>query len=114
MTPAGALLEVLVHTEIDAGDLPVNLRYLQIDAPDSLARERADVEALGDNWQEDEDATRWYGDAWLRSRRSVLLEVPSVIVPETWNALINPLHPDSARIQIVKVHEQTVDSRLLR
>jgi RES domain-containing protein len=114
MTPAAALLEVLVHTEIDASDFPVSLRYLQIDAPDALARERVDVEALEADWQEDTDVTRWYGDAWLRSRRSALLEVPSVIVPETWNALINPLHPDSAGIQIVKVHEQPVDSRLLR
>jgi RES domain-containing protein len=112
-TPAAALLEVLVHTEVDAADIPVSMRYLQINVPDSLAPERADMEALGQGWNEDEDITRWYGDAWLRSRRSALLEVPSAIVPETWNVLINPLHPDSAAIRLVKVHEQSVDSRLL-
>lgn len=113
-TPAAALLEVLVHTEVDVGDIPISLRYLQIEAPDSLTPERADMEALGPDWQDDTDVTRWYGDGWLRSGRSALLEVPSVIVPESWNVLINPLHPASASIRVTKVHEQSVDSRLLR
>jgi RES domain-containing protein len=37
--------------------------------------------------------TRALGDTWLEERRSVVLRVPSAIVPSEWNALLNPLHP---------------------
>jgi hypothetical protein len=42
-----------------------------------------------------------------------LLRVPSVIVPMTWNVLINPGHPDSRKIRIVRTHEHGIDPRLL-
>ncbi len=93
--------------------MPVRIRYLEIKAPDSMTPEPADLPALGADWQEDMDVTRWYGDAWLRSRRSSMLQVPSIIVPETWNVLINPVHPESVNIRVAKVHERSVDQRLL-
>jgi len=39
-------------------------------------------------------ASRAVGDRWLRDRRSVALRVPSVIVPQSWNVLINPAHKE--------------------
>lgn len=44
-----------------------------------------------------------FGTDWIRSGSSALLIVPSVIVPEECNVLVNPLHPDSAGISAVKV-----------
>ena len=112
--PATALLEVLVHANIDMEDLPVNFRYLEIDAPDTLAVEEVDAGGLGKSWRTDLPATRRTGDGWLRSGRTALLRVPSVIVPATWNVLINPRHPDSAQIRIVRQHSHGIDPRLLR
>ncbi len=112
--PATALLEVLVHAEIDLEDVPVNFHYLEIDAPDAVSSETVDVKALGRGWQTSVEATRKYGDEWLVSGRSALLRVPSVIVPATWNVLINPRHPESGRVRIVRVHDQPIDLRLLR
>jgi len=103
--PATALLEVLVHTEIDLEDLPVRFRYLEIEAPDTLAVETAEAGPL--------EATRRAGDAWLTAVRTALLRVPSAIVPATWNVLINPRHPEAARIRIVRTHDFRVDPRLL-
>jgi RES domain-containing protein len=40
--------------------------------------------------------TRSLGTAWLRKKQSVLLRVPSAIVPETSNFVFNPLHVDAA------------------
>ncbi|MCC6342852.1 MAG: RES family NAD+ phosphorylase [Bryobacterales bacterium] len=111
--PAAALLEVLVHAEIDIEDIPVSLRYLEVDAPDSISMERAGAEALPGNWRLDQEITRAAGDEWLRSGRTALLRVPSVIVPATWNILINPRHPESAQIRIIRRHEHRVDPRLL-
>ena len=63
---------------------------------------------------EDEVVTRKVGDAWLKSRRSALARVPSAILPDTLNYLLNPLHPDAARVTIAKVHNALLDERLLR
>lgn len=112
--PATALLEVLVHAGIDIEDVPVNFRYLEIDAPDTLAVEDVDTGALGQSWRKNLAATRRAGDQWLQSSRTALLRVPSVIVPATWNVLINPRHPDSIQVRVVRTHSHGLDPRLLR
>ena len=70
--------------------------------------------ALGRAWRTDLEATRRAGDEWLRSGRTALFRVPSVIVPATWNVLMNPRHPESAQARIVRVHSYAIDPRLLR
>ena len=111
--PASALLEILVHAEIAIEDIPVAFRWLEIDAPDSVAVETVDPGLLGPAWRSQPAATRRLGDHWLAASRSALLRVPSAIVPETWNVLINPLHPGAARIRVARLHQQTVDRRLV-
>jgi RES domain-containing protein len=54
------------------------------------------------------------GDRWLKANTSALLVVPSVIVSEERNVLINPLHPDTARIAAHKIRKWTYDPRLMR
>ena len=105
---------VLVHTEIDIDDVPLNFSYLEIEAPDALAVEDVDTDALAQSWRTDLLATRRAGDEWVQSRRNALLRVPSVIVPATWNVLINPLHPDSAQIRVLRTVSHGLDSRLFR
>ena len=99
--PAISLVEALVH--IDSGDLPDPLQYPEVEAPDDIAAENVDVEALG-RWRTNQKATHRAGDEWLRSGRTALLRAPSVIVPATWNVLINPHHPESAQVRLVRVH----------
>ena len=53
-------------------------------------------------------------DQWLQSGRTALLRLPSVIVPATLNVLINPLHPESGRIRIIREHRHSLDTRLMR
>jgi RES domain-containing protein len=86
--PATSLVEVLVHIEVDSGDLPDMLQYLEIEAMDGVSTENVKMDALGRNWQ----TTRRAGDEWLRSGRTALSRVPSAIVPATWNFLLNPHH----------------------
>ena len=100
--PATALLEILVHAEIELDDIPVTYKYLEIHVPERTSRESITTTA----------AAQKRGDAWLEQNRSALLLVPCVIVPETTNVLINPRHPDSARIKIKRIHEQSADTRL--
>ena len=111
--PGTALVEVLVHVEIDLYDLPDPLPYLEIDVPDSSSIETLTAEALGKTWITDIGVTRRIGDAWLRSGRTALLRVPSVVVPATWNVLINPMHSGSADARIARTHSHSFDRRLL-
>ena len=50
------------------------------------------AESLKGNWPKSEAMTRSLGDNWLRAANALLLRVPSAIMPQTWNVLINPLH----------------------
>lgn len=56
--------------------------------------------------------SRSEGSAWLHSGRTALLMVPSVIIDEEENALINPAHADSARIVATKVRRFVYDHRV--
>jgi RES domain-containing protein len=58
--------------------------------------------------------TRRIGDVWLKSQRSALARVPSAILPNTFNYLLNPLHPDAVRITIAEARSATIDPRLIR
>ena len=111
-TPAAALLEILVHFEIEVRDLPARYRLLKLEAPDDLEVEQVSRDQLPTDWVERTDATRATGDAWLAKNRSPLLLVPSAVVPETYNILLNPAHPDADRIVIAQVSDHAIDPRL--
>jgi RES domain-containing protein len=113
-SPAAALLETLVHVEAGLGELPARYQLLKIDVPDGGPLERLEVGALPERWTEREEATQTIGDAWLAGRLSPLLLVPSAIVPETMNVLINPLHPSAATLEIAGISSHVIDPRLLR
>jgi len=57
---------------------------------------------------------RALGEGWLRRGNSPLLSVPSALVPETFNVLLNPAHADARRVVVVSIGEYTVDARLRR
>ncbi len=111
LNPATALLETLVHMEIDAEDLPGCFRVLKIEGPDSLTAETAD--SLPEDWAVAMAATQAVGDRWLEEKRSLLLRVPSVLVPETWNVLVNPRHNEMGLLRVTRTYNHPFDARLL-
>jgi RES domain-containing protein len=111
-TPAGALLEVCAHTA--SNDIPPSYTLLEITVPTRARIEAVDVKSLSHKWTQNLQETRAIGSEWLRSARSPLLRVPSVLVPATFNVLLNPLHPESKRIKITRVLEYPFDIRLKR
>jgi len=112
LNPATALLETLVHIEIDSEDRPERFRVLRIEGPDSLSLEKFENASLPPNWAEDITSTQAIGDRWLTERHSLLLRVPSVLVPETWNVLLNPLHTEASLLSITMTYEHAFDARL--
>lgn len=112
-SPAAALLEVLVHFEIEVGDLPARYRLLKLKVPDDLQVDRVSPRDLSPDWVEDIQATRAIGDTWLTRSATALLAVPSAVVPETSNVLLNAVHPDARRIVILQSTDHVIDARLL-
>jgi RES domain-containing protein len=100
-SPAGALVEILVHLELDPQRLPLRYKMLKADAPDDTRPGRINASSLPDNWRDDLTLTRNLGDEWLSAGSSALLEVPSAILPETFNLLLNPRHPDAQRVSVL-------------
>lgn len=98
--------------EIDAEDRPERFQVLKIEGLDTLSIERIEPDALPVNWPGDMASTQRAGDAWLNERRSLLLEVPSMLVPETWNVLVNPLHTEASQLKIIRIYEHAFDARL--
>lgn len=108
-----AALEVLVHSSIN--DLPTDLEVLTLSVPDHVTVEKITESMLPENWKI-YPAPRLLGDMgtdWALSKKSLLLKVPSVIIPTEYNFLINPAHPDFSKINISKIRPFSFDHRLL-
>jgi RES domain-containing protein len=108
-----AVLELLAHTDPDL--LPNDLYAFEIDVPDSLTADMLDVSQLPAGWRDipNHPACRAIGDEWVERGNQVVLGVPSAVVPEELNYLINPAHPDTGRIKVVRSRPFSLDQRLL-
>jgi RES domain-containing protein len=112
--PALALLETLVHLDIDPDELPSHYQLLTVDVPDNVAVEElaeAELARIAD-WRHSPQETRSVTRAWFSERRTALLRVPSAIVPAAYNYLLNPLHPEAARIAVAARETVQYDARL--
>lgn len=111
-----AALETIVH--LNAGGLPLNRYLIEITIPDDVwsAAEVVDAASAPVGWDA-EPASRTssdFGTRWARSNANLLLRVPSVIVTEESNVLINPRHPDIVKITARKVRKWLYDPRTVR
>lgn len=114
--PALALLETLVHLDIDAEDMPKRFRLLAIEASDNIALtelHEAELDASSPDWRRDPEKTRALAEDFFEAGRHVLLRVPSVLVPEARNLILNPAHPDAERLRTVSDIQVDFDERLL-
>jgi len=113
-TRALACLETVVH--MNAGGLPLNRYLVAVTIPDGVwAAARVETAAsLPVGWDAAPAgrASVRFGTDWVRSGACAVLRVPSAIVHEEFNVLINPIHPDSAGIVAAKVRKWVYDRRL--
>ena len=109
--PASALLEMLVHMDRDL--IPATYRLLRVVVSETVAIDRVGTDVLESDWRTQPALTRQIGDEWLDRSSTALLQVPSVIVPLGKNFLLNPVHPDAAKVAIAEVVNAPLDPRLL-
>ena len=108
---AGALVESLVYTELNERNWPRFYDLMQIAALDDIEIETLNV-PMGDDWKRFPIITRGLGDGWLNSKRTALARVPSAILPNTWNVLLNPEHLAAGQIRIIETTKTEYDLRL--
>jgi len=107
---SSALLEMLVHMERDL--MPATYQLLRIVVPADIAVETIDPE-LPPDWRAQTLTSRETGDRWLDRSASALLRVPSAISATGKNYLLNPGHPDAAKIAVAEIIKAPFDPRLL-
>lgn len=106
-----ALLELLIHSvsydEIKTNELMIietNInQFKEITAPQ-----------LKSGWQDDIDYSRYIGDEFLNSQSSLLMQIPSAIIHEEYNVLINPKHKDFSKVKIKSARIFQFDARLFK
>jgi len=115
-TRALACLETVVH--LNASGLPLNRYLVAVTIPDDVwvDAQTESASSLPVGWDAEPvgRASIRFGTNWIRSSASALLTVPSVIVPEESNVLVNPRHPASSGITAMKVRKWLYDARLKR
>lgn len=115
-TRALACLETVVH--LNAGGLPLNRFLVAVTIPAAIwaSAQRATTSSLAVGWDAEPAGLTSidFGTSWLQSNNLALLVVPSVVVPEEFNILINPQHPASAQIKATKIRKWLYDPRLIK
>ena len=104
-----AVLEMFVH--LTGSSRSLSYRLLTIEVPDDSPERPA---SLLDSWATTPagNCSQSVGGKWLESRQSTILEVPSVIIPEESNFLLNPLTPGFEAVKVVSERDFHLDPRL--
>ena len=107
-----ACLENVVHRSGEG--LSDNFRTLVITIPDDLKIETIAVKKLPPEWQKFKGypACQVLANEWYQNQKSAVLRVPSSIIPEEFNYILNTRHPDFQKISIKSVEEFFFDPRL--
>lgn len=111
-TRALACLENVVHRSGEG--LLDTFRVMVIEIPDELSIDTISIDTLPSDWFDfgQYDTCQRIGGEWLRSGQSVILRVPSAIISNEYNYLLNPAHPDFSRIRLHHTEPFTFDPRI--
>ncbi|MBF6567845.1 MAG: RES domain-containing protein [Candidatus Binataceae bacterium] len=101
-----AVLEILVHLELLVDEFPADYVKIGLNIPATVSIKR--MESLPGS--DDEMLER--GDRWIEAAESAVLLVPSVVVPEEYNILLNPAHADFVKVEHHPAQPFTFDARL--
>jgi RES domain-containing protein len=106
-----SVLELLVHNKNYVSYK--NPYLISISIPDYIIPVVTAAEKLVTGWNSKPGYTRRIGDQFLNETSSLVLQVPSSIISQENNLLINPLHPDFKKVKIIDTVLFELDKRLL-
>ena len=106
-----SLLELLIHSAT-YDELKAN-KLVCIDTPDKSIQE-INPSTLKKDWHTDIDYSRFIGNEFIKSATSLLLKVPSAIITEEHNILVNPRHKDFSKVKVQEVRNFVFDARFFK
>lgn len=109
-----AALELYVHFTRHDIKLSKSLFAIPIDIPGSLKAVEVLIKDLPPDWRVSPPSfsTKDIGTEWVQKSRSAILRVPSAVIPEEYNLMLNPKHGDFIKIRIGKPRPFTLDKRM--
>ena len=108
-SPSLAMLETLANFELDINEVPDNYQLLEVEYLGTRGIQQLSDNRLPEGWCHNEDYTRAVGDEWLSKMSGVLLRVPSVIVPHSYNFLLNPRHELARSVKVLSCKHHPFD-----
>ncbi|WP_300598351.1 RES family NAD+ phosphorylase [Niabella sp.] len=106
-----AVLEIVVNYDRGLYKMLPEYYLLTLKAPESRMVQ-VQPHVLKEKWVEDFEYTRFMGDQFLLQQTHLAMRVPSAVIPEESNLLLNPQHPEFKKIKIVDARPYGLDNRL--
>ncbi len=109
-----AALEFLVHVPMALA--PKNLSIAVIETPEQTHMKEITSSDLPKNWRTYPPPGQLAetGTEWLKSKSSLLLKIPSAVMQEEYNILINSMHEEMNLVTIESIEKFSFDSRFLK
>lgn len=106
-----AVLEVLVH--LPPALIPQDFCQAVFQVPEDV--QELDIATLPPNWQEypEPSILKTMGDSFLQQGAHLLLKVPSAVVKEEFNYLLNPAHHLTSKVKLIDKQVFSFDERLM-
>jgi len=107
-----AMAEVAVHFTL--ATLPADYVMVSLEIPDDIPYLQIEPGDLPTNWKEfpHPSSTQIFGDTFVFENIFCILKIPSVVTQGDYNLLINPKHPDFAKIRIMRIEKFPFDKRI--
>lgn len=109
-----AMSEVAVH--VPFSKLPKDYFIISIEVPDIKMSSITEKDLKGINWKSTPPSylTQEIGDDFVEEQKTLILQVPSTVVPGDYNILINPLHKEISKVKSLNVEAFDFDVRLFK
>ncbi len=105
-----AVLEILVNKR-HVEHFKTSFHLIHVELPVQEVKTISD-EVLKKNWHLDIEYTRFIGDHFLQDPTQWILKVPSAVIPEEFNFILNPNHADFKQIKVLHSEIYPLDKRL--
>ncbi len=109
-----SLLEIIVH--VNYAELSLDYSFVEVEIPDSSIKIIQSIDFIKPKWSTEEAVNQLQilGSNWLKKKENLAMRVPSAVMRQESNILVNPLHKDIGKLKITKIEKMDFDPRLLR
>lgn len=108
------LLEIIVHVEYSK--LPTDYSFIEVEISDNTIKTIKSLDFIEPKWSSEKAVIQlqMFGSNWLKKKECLSMRVPSAVMNQENNVLINPQHEDFSKVKIIRKGKMDLDPRLFR